>query len=138
MFQFSEYDTKPKFPELSLVDVHKIRVLTSAPLYHPKTNITNQDKYKRDSRLYNQETRYTDKDATLVYQQLKGIFNTALFFGHDICILDDRGVDDFWHPLHHLAEITARVINEYRNQFKEIVIAIPNPFIYEVFKKYIR
>ena len=126
---------QPKYPMLNTRDVQKISVLTSAPKYRPETNLQKQDKYNFDQRLYLQSTCY--KYPEKIIKQLECIFNTALFFGFDTIILDDRGVEDNWSPVHHTAQLLSQVINTFKGRFKEIIVAVPEPHLFAIYKKYI-
>ena len=123
----------PKYPMLSSVDGQKISVLNSAPKFRPETNLLNQDKYNLDQRLYLPSTQY--KNPNDVSTQLNGIFTTALFFGHDTIILDERGIRDYYHPAYHLAQIMAASINSVKGKFREIVVAIDDVALFNIFSK---
>lgn len=125
--------TQPSYPMLGAADGRKISVITSAPKYRPATNIPNQDKYQLDIRLYLPKTRYAD--SSKVKEQLDGIFRTALFFGFDTIVVGDRGIIDSWAPAYHTAELLAECIARYKNKFKEIVVAVPEKPLFEIFKK---
>lgn len=123
------------FPGLKATESEKIGVITSTPPYHPPTNIEDQDKYHIDKRLFESTTIY-QKPST-VKKQMRYLFNTALFFGYDTIILDDRGVEDFWLPAHHTAKIIKSVINEYKGRFKMIFVAVRKKHVHDIYKKYI-
>ena len=127
--------TKDRYPMLDPRHGGTLPIIIAGTPYQPKNNITDQDKYTVDSRLYDKRTKLTDPKEFV--DQLTNIFNAALFFGHDVVILDDRGVNDFWLPAHHVAKIMQSVINKFRNNFSEIVIAIKNKHLYGIFQKYI-
>jgi hypothetical protein len=134
---------QPKYPMLSPLDGQKISVLNSAPRINPQTNINkseqsdtrNTKEKKFDQQLYLPGTMYCYADRTL--EQLRGIFNAAQFFGHNVIILDERGVRDFLHPVFHLARLLSQVINENKGRFEEIVVSISDQYLYGVFKKHI-
>jgi len=126
----------PTYVSLSPIDSQRLSIIMVPGIYRPKTNISNQDNYTMDHRLFHKAAKYTNQ--TLIQQQLQYVFNTALFFGYDTIIIDDYGINDFWLPLHHTAQLIAQAINNYRGKFKEIIVAIKNPTLYNIFNQYIR
>jgi len=127
--------TKQRYPMLPPIDGQKISVIMTPSIYRPETTIDNQDKYNIDDRLYLPSTRY--KNPNIIIDQLKATFNTALFFGYDTIVLDDRGIEDFWLPAHHTAQLLAQVISQYKGKFHEIIVAIEKKHLFNVYKKYI-
>lgn len=124
-----------KYNNLNSDKCTKISVLASAPKYKPKSNINNQDKYNMDEKLYLSDTKFID--VNIFKNQLIGIFNTTLMLGYTTIIIDDRGVEDNWAPVVHSAIILSQVINMFKGKFKEIIVAIKEPHLYKIFKKYI-
>jgi hypothetical protein len=125
----------PNYPVLGATEGKNIAAIASAPRYRPDTDLNDLDKYKMDERLYLASTRYKHPEKFI--EQLTGIFNTALFFGFDTIILDDRGVEDNWSPVVHTAILMGHVINQFKGKFKEIVVAIQEPHLFNTFRKYI-
>lgn len=124
----------PSFPMLQPVDTQKISVISSSAPFRPATTLGDQDKYKMDHRLYKQTTKYKQPTKTII--QLRSLLNTALFFGYNTIILDDRGILDYWLPVHHNAELMKQVIYEFRGLFKNIIIAIDDKHIFNIYSKY--
>jgi len=116
-------------------DGQRISIIMSPMTYRPRTNISKQNQYKIDQRLLLPNCKF--QNAEIISKRFDAMFNTALFFGYDTIILDDQGVDDFWLPVHHTAELLSLAINKFKNLFKNIIVAIPSETFYPVFKKYI-
>jgi hypothetical protein len=127
--------TKQGYPMLPPVDGEIISVITVPLTYRPETNLTNQNKYNIDDRLYSPTTKYKNPDK--IVEQLRCILNTALFFGYDTVVFDDMGIEDFWLPAHHTAQLMAEIIKQYNGKFKEIIISINKKHLFKIFKKYI-
>lgn len=113
----------------------RISVLTAPSPYRPDTNIPDITRYEMDARLWDVSTQY--KYPSKLEQQTRDIFNTCLFFGKDTIIISDRGIEDFWLPVYHTAEIMVKVLNEYHDRLKAVYICVTNPKIYKIFSKLI-
>jgi hypothetical protein len=127
--------SQPTYPTLAVQRSASIAVINSAPPLRPDTNIDCISKSEMDPRLYSSKAKYRNPEKTL--NQFRYIFETALFFGHDTIIIDDRGIEYFWLPVEHTIKILNVVINRYKTYFREIVIAIERPNLYDLFKQFI-
>lgn len=125
----------PKYNMLPPTSGQKISVIMSPPVYRPETNIPEQEKHILDKKLYLPITKY--KNITKITNRFIAMFNAALFFGYDTVIIDDQGVEDFWLPVHHTAEILNEVIKQFKQKFKEIIIAVEKKHIFTIYKKII-
>jgi hypothetical protein len=70
----------------------------------------------------------------VIIAQTRNILKTALYFGYDTVIFDDKGIDDYYLPAYETAILLNTAINEYRGKFREIVIAINKPDLYKIYK----
>ncbi len=109
-----------------------IQIMTYTPKYRPNTTLINQLHNELDTRLITDECYYVN--PLEVEQQYNNVFKTAMFFNYDTIILDDRGIEAFWLPLRHTAQILSKVIRTHMNRFKQIIVAVKNPYIYEIFR----
>lgn len=114
------------YPMLDHAAITNIKVLTCPPVFRPA--ITSAD-------LYAVGTRYIKPDT--ITEHIDNIFRTVLFLGFHSVIFSDHGVEDYHHPVHHLAEIFATVIKKYKPQFKQIIFALDKPAVYKIFRLYI-
>lgn len=126
--------TKKNYPILGPTAGCSISVLTSAPMFRPKLNVS-IDKYEFDQKLFLPTSKYIN--SQLVEQQLINIFNMALFFNYSIVIIDDRGPLYSYSPIHHTAQIMASVINRYKSRFAEIIVCVPDDKLYSIYTQYI-
>jgi hypothetical protein len=85
--------------------------------------------------IYSQETKLKSAE---IYKEainsLVGALETALFFGYDSVIIDDRAVDDNKFPVYLAAAVIKHAIGLYKGRFKEIVIAVPKREVFEIFR----
>ncbi len=109
-----------------------IQIITYGPKYRPSTNIDKQSHTEFDNRLANESCRYTNPAD--VEKQYTNVFKVAMFFNYDTVVLDDRGIETFWLPIHHTAQILSNVIKTHMNRFKRIIVAVKNPYVYEIFR----
>jgi hypothetical protein len=79
-------------------------------------------------------TRLTNEARA--YRQIRNIFALAHYLGFKKIVLDDFGVEDFWIPVHHMAEILSNVAREYKDHFIEIVFAISKMHLYSIYSRY--
>lgn len=112
-----------------------IKIIVSAPTFRPRVNVPNIETSTYDERLLMTTTEYKKPEVAL--QRIIGIFKTAIFFGHKNIIFDDFGVVINRAPIHHTAKILGIAINKYKAHFDNIIVAVKNPEIYKIFKKYI-
>jgi len=128
--------SKAGYPMLPPQNGQKISIIMSPGIYRPATNLKNPYQHGVDERLYYPNAKYTNHKP--IIDRYRSMLNAALFFGYDTVVLDDQGVKDFWLPAHHTSALLNQVINEFRGKFKEIVVAVEDKSVYEMFKKYIR
>jgi hypothetical protein len=128
--------TNDKFPMLPPNEGQKISIIMSPGIYRPDTNLVNSYQHGVDDRLYYPNAKY--KNQSPIIKKYRAMLNTALFYGYDTVVLDDQGVKDFWLPAHHTASLLVQVINEFSGKFKEVIVAVNDEEIYNVYKNYIR
>lgn len=71
-----------------------------------------------------EEYRLLDKDANIIENKIKLIFETAILYGNDSLVLGALGNGAYNNPPKHTAEIFRKVIGEYKKYFKYIAFAI--------------
>lgn len=126
--------TDPRYSTLDTKSCVPMKCIIVAPRFRPKTTINDISTYQFDPNLLLPETEL--KNPNELFEQICGVFNTAIFFGHSRIILDDLGVYINWLPAHHVAKIMAKAVNIYRYYFEEIIVAIDNAKLYEIYKGY--
>lgn len=119
------------FAPLDITECYKVAVITAATPFKPSLTGTDDD-MPIEARIYHPSTRY--KNAAVIIAQTRNILKTALYFGYDTVIFDDKGIDDYYLPAYETAILLNTAINEYRGKFREIVIAINKPDLYKIYK----
>lgn len=127
--------SKANYPELPVDQCDHISVITVGTAYRPKTNLVDQNKYSMDARLWHHTTQYSEPEN--VIRQYRAMFRTALFFRRHTVVLDDMGIADFWLPAIQTVKLLRQVIREFKNEFDEIIIAVPKEKIRIIFEKYL-
>lgn len=120
--------------EKDLSKWQRIAVMNAPCVYTPQTNLEDQIRTEFDERLLLPTTKFSDMVVGRVKNGLKSAIETALFFGYDSIVLDDRGIFDNWLPAHHVALIIKDVIFGYRGRVKEFVICAEKSKIFNVFR----
>lgn len=110
--------TKEKYPTLPPAKGQGIAIIMAPGIYRPETK----------------SQTLTDRQPLI--SRYRAMFNTALFFGYDTVILDDQGVLDFCVPAHQTAQLLVQVINEFKNRFREVVVAIKDKDTFAIFRQY--
>jgi len=134
VFVFRDHTNK-SYPLISSKNSEYIVVLNASMPLRAETTLTDVDRVKMDPRLYEPGVEY--KQPEKILEQFQYIFETALFLGYDTLIFDDRGVEYYSLPVEHTAKLMAISINRYSNRFKEILVAINDPRVYNIYKKWI-
>jgi hypothetical protein len=124
-----------QYKTLPMPEYKRISVICAPSPWRPKLNNTNGD----TPDLFDVKTKYMYKDKfNDARQYLANVFEVALYRGYDTIILDDRGICDNLLPCHETAIMVRDVINMYKDRFEEIIIAITNITIYNIYKQYIQ
>jgi len=127
------------YQSLPVTEYQKIAVLGAPNKWRAELKNTDLDisNLTPDKYIYLKNTTF--KDAKLVEKlkaSLCNVLETALFFGYDTVVLDDRDVLGNVAPAHCLAQIVRHAINKYVGRFKEIVISINKAESFKVFRLY--
>ena len=125
-----------QYKSLTMQEYKRISVICAPSSWRPRiVNKTNND---TPIDLYDTNTKYENRDVyNDVKQHLSNVFEVALYRGYDTIILDDRGICDNLLPCHETVIIVRDVINMFRGRFEEVIIAISNNTIYNIYKQYI-
>jgi hypothetical protein len=65
---------------------------------------------------------------------INGMAETALFFGYDTLILDDRAIEDNNLPAYVTAKLLKEELNKYNGRFREIIICCNKSNSFNVFR----
>lgn len=87
--------------------------------------------------IYDAKTGFSDKElqATLI-KSIAGFLETALFFGYDTVVLDDRAIEDNGAPAHATAKMLRDVLGTFNGRFNEVTIAVSKAASFNVFRHY--
>jgi hypothetical protein len=87
--------------------------------------------------IYHLKTTYKNKaDYVALAKALSNALETALYFGYDSVVLDDRALEDNQAPAHQTAKMIKDVIQQFNGRFREITIAINRSASFKVFRHY--
>ncbi len=133
--------TQNDYPMLPMDNMEKITVVNSPPSHRPEVVFTDSnqrelDQVSMDIRLFHESARFKTQEQFM--EQFRGLLRMILFFNFDTFVIDDRSVEDCWMPVHHTAELMARVLAEFKGRFNKVVIAVEREHIYSIFKQYFR
>jgi hypothetical protein len=137
VFKDSEYKTLP------VEDWQKIAVMMAPCKYKPHVKIAkekpddpDQDECELDPRLFAPKSELSKQDYDRIKSNLIGSIETALFFGYDTIILDDRGISDNWLPAHPIAKIIKDVTAIFKGRVKEFVVCANKSKSFNVLRLY--
>ncbi len=129
-----------KYNELPMNQYQRIAVMNCINHWRPKlinpkfTDISTEDP---KTYLYDPKTLFASNIAyTNIAKSFSNALETALFFGYDTIVLDDRAVEDNNAPAYLMAKMMKEVINIYNGRFKEIIIAVNKSASFNVFRHY--
>jgi hypothetical protein len=124
---------KENYNKLPISSWKKIAILNVPSPYKPKTNIKEQDYNKFDDALFDNRTIMTEIKEELLIKKILGAFELCLYLGYDNVILDDRGIEDNWIPVHQTATIMKNIAKKFSGRFKNIIFCVENIKIYNIF-----
>lgn len=129
-----------KYQELPMNKYQRIAVMCCVNKWRPKLlNPKFADLSNEEPKKYLYDTKTTFENAT-TYINLATAFSntleTALFFGYDTIILDDRAIEDNNAPAHLMAKMIREVLNIYNGRFKEVIIAVNKAASFNIFRHY--
>ena len=129
-----------KYQELPMDKYQRLTVMCCTNQWRPKLvnskyidlSIEDPKKY-----LYEPETVfYTNDTYVSLSKSFANALETALFFGYDSLILDDRAIEDNNIPAHLMAKMLKNVLHAYNGRFKDIIIAVNKTGSFNIFKHY--
>jgi hypothetical protein len=125
-----------KYKELPISQYQRVAVMCCPNKWRP--SIVNSAIDENDKMfIYDPKTVYkNDKDYAYIAKSFSNALETALFFGYDTIVLDDRAIEDNVAPAHATAKMMKDVINTFNGRFKEIIIAINRASAFNVFRHY--
>ncbi len=124
-----------KYQELPMSKWQKIAVMCCPNKWWPK--LSNAHIGDEDARLYDPRTIYEDnKEYVSLAKSFSNALETALFFGYDTIVLDDRAIEDNKAPAHVTAKMMKDVIGLFNGRFREIVVAVNKSASFNVFRHY--
>ncbi len=128
------------YQELPMNEYKRIAVMCCpnkwrAKLVNPKyQNLSNESTTEY---LYDTKTTF---EQPSMYKKLQNAFmnalETALFFGYDSIIVDDRAIEDNLAPAHPMAQIMKESFRYFVGRFKDIIIAVDRAESFNVFRHY--
>lgn len=127
-----------EFKELPNKTLRKISVLCAPSVRTWKPTLVSPSDRNTDVQdIYLNDVTYKDKNVEIkVLKELLGGLETCLFFGYDTIVIDDQAVEEHCLPVHTTAKLLQKAINSVKGRFKEIIIAISNNNVYNVFAQY--
>jgi hypothetical protein len=127
-----------EFKELPNKTLRKISVLCAPSVRTWKPTLVSPSDRNTDVQdIYLNDVTYKDKNVEIkVLKELLGVLETCLFFGYDTIVIDDQAVEEHCLPVHTTAKLLQKAINSVKGRFKEIIIAISNNNVYNVFAQY--
>jgi hypothetical protein len=94
-----------------------------------------EDSYSHDISPFDSKATFADKnDIVLMKNIINGMAETALFFGYDTLILDDRAIEDNNLPAYVTAKLLKEELNKYNGRFREIIICCNKSNSFNVFR----
>jgi hypothetical protein len=125
------------YNNLPVPEWQKIAVMNAPCRFRPPTNIQDLKENEVDARLYDKKTTFAKKTDVIKFKDsLANAIETALFFGYDTIVLDDRAIADNQLPAHQTAKSIKEVIDSFKGRVKEFVISIPKSRSFNVFRYY--
>lgn len=139
---FRNHNT-PGFKIIHPNNAKRVAVLNCPPINRPKTNLELQKPINTGEsfEVYNQELFKSSTiiiDKKYIEERIIGIFETALFNGHNVIVLDSWGCIDYFNPPYAIARAFAKILPKYKNRIKKIIFATGNKLLANIFNKVIK
>ncbi len=129
-----------KYQELPMNKYQRIAVMCCPNQWRPKLlNPKFADLSSEEPKKYLYDTKTTYESSvnyTNIIKSMANVLETALFFGYDTIVIDDRAIEDNNAPAHLTAKMLKEVLNIYNGRFKEVVIAVNRAASFNVFRHY--
>ena len=126
-----------KYQDLPMNRYQRIAVMCCPNKWRPNIVNNSVDSTEVKNIIYEAKTIYKlDKDYSRLAKSFADALETALFFGYDTIVLDDRAIEDNNAPAHATAKMMKDVINTFNGRFREVVIAINKAASFNVFRHY--
>jgi len=115
----------------------RIAIMNAPSKWRPKLKFNDNADAKPEIDLFNPKIDFARMDdITSMENIITGMLETALFFGYDTIILDDRAIEYNNLPAYAVAKILQTQIKKFDNRIKEVVICANKPNSYKVFKNF--
>lgn len=98
----------------------RIRLLCIGSPFRPTVTQPAADSTTYNEALQLPQTKYTDPNVCIV--NLITALCTARSLGYDTIVLDDRGIDDYWLPVHHTVQLVSQAIKATQNMFSSVTL----------------
>lgn len=114
----------------------KIAIMNAPSKWRPKVK-DNNGVIDSEINPFDPYLTFANKDdITVMKNIITGMLETALFFGYDTVVLDDRGMADNLLPAYVVAKIMKEEISKFASRFKEIVICSSKAKSFDVLKMF--
>lgn len=97
-----------------------------------QVSVSNSASY--NAALQMPQTRYSEPDRQMA-NIIAGL-SAAYALGAREIVLDDRGIDDYWLPAYHTAEIVMRAVRFMRLAFDSITICVPKRAYADIYRQH--
>ena len=129
-----------KYQELPMNKYQRIAVMCCPNQWRPKLiNPKFTDVSTEEPKTYLYDTKTTFKSIAnykTIAKSFANALETALFFGYDTIVLDDRAIEDNLVPSHSMAKMMQEVLKVYSGRFREVIIAANKAASFNVFRHY--